>query len=155
MSDDEDIPVAKKSRIFYGSLEEKERERLAREGSAGSGKEAVKAGIEAGNINISSGQYARPGPTAPQTGQSYLPHTAQPPLLLTHTSPCPTAPDSPAPTLTALPRVCSPQLLLPPTGNAELSEALPPPLDTTSPGLKHFLPLIKTPFSPTKSTFFP
>ncbi|KAJ8260620.1 hypothetical protein COCON_G00163430 [Conger conger] len=57
MSDDEDIPVPKRSRIFYGSLEEKERERLAREGSASSSKEAVKAGIEAGNINISSGQY--------------------------------------------------------------------------------------------------
>lgn len=55
MSDDEDAPMVKKSRIFYGSLEEKERERLGREGPSASGKDAVKAGIEAGNINISSG----------------------------------------------------------------------------------------------------
>lgn len=55
MSDDEDAPMVKKSRIFYGSLEEKERERLGREGPGASGKDAVKAGIEAGNINISSG----------------------------------------------------------------------------------------------------
>ncbi|KAM6985557.1 U4/U6 small nuclear ribonucleoprotein Prp4 [Aplochiton taeniatus] len=54
MSDDDEAPLAKKSRIFYGSLEEKERERLGREAS-GSGKDAVKAGIAAGNINISSG----------------------------------------------------------------------------------------------------
>ena len=56
MSDDEDAPMVKKSRIFYGSLEEKERERLGREGGTGSGKDGVKAGIDAGNINISSGQ---------------------------------------------------------------------------------------------------
>lgn len=54
MSDDEDMaPAVKRSRIFYGSLEEKERERLNSE--AASGRDAVRAGIEAGNINISSG----------------------------------------------------------------------------------------------------
>lgn len=58
MSDDEDTaPAVKKSRVFYGSLEEKERERLRSEGasSKATGSDAVKAGIEAGNINISSG----------------------------------------------------------------------------------------------------
>ncbi|XP_049907613.1 U4/U6 small nuclear ribonucleoprotein Prp4 [Epinephelus moara] len=55
MSDEEDLaPAVKKSRVFYGSLEEKERERLSSETSKGS--DAVKAGIEAGNINISSGE---------------------------------------------------------------------------------------------------
>lgn len=54
MSDDEDaVPAVKRSRIFYGSLEEKERERLSSE--AMTGRDAVRAGIEAGNINISSG----------------------------------------------------------------------------------------------------
>uniref|UniRef100_A0A8C9TQF9 Pre-mRNA splicing tri-snRNP complex factor PRPF4 n=2 Tax=Scleropages formosus TaxID=113540 RepID=A0A8C9TQF9_SCLFO len=56
MSDEEEPPMVKKPRIFYGSLEEKERERLAQDGSATSMKDAVKAGIEAGNINISSGE---------------------------------------------------------------------------------------------------
>ncbi|KAL4609471.1 U4/U6 small nuclear ribonucleoprotein Prp4 [Arapaima gigas] len=56
MSDEEEAPVVKKPRIFYGSLEEKERERLAQEGNASAGKDAVKAGIEAGNINICSGE---------------------------------------------------------------------------------------------------
>lgn len=55
MSDEEETPVAKKARIFYGSLEEKERERLGREGGAAAANDAVKAGIEAGHINISSG----------------------------------------------------------------------------------------------------
>ncbi|XP_023674390.1 U4/U6 small nuclear ribonucleoprotein Prp4 [Paramormyrops kingsleyae] len=55
MSDEEETPVAKKARIFYGSLEEKERERLGREGGAAA-SDAVKAGIEAGHINISSGE---------------------------------------------------------------------------------------------------
>lgn len=58
MSDEEDAaPAVKKSRIFYGSLEEKERERLSTETASRtvSGSDAVKAGIEAGNINISSG----------------------------------------------------------------------------------------------------
>uniref|UniRef100_A0A6Q2XE09 Pre-mRNA processing factor 4 (PRP4)-like domain-containing protein n=1 Tax=Esox lucius TaxID=8010 RepID=A0A6Q2XE09_ESOLU len=55
MSDEDEAPLVKKTRIFYGSLEEKERERLGREAS-GSGKDSVKAGIEAGNINISSGE---------------------------------------------------------------------------------------------------
>ena len=54
MSDDES-PLVKKSRIFYGSLEEKERERLG----AGGSKDAVKAGIAAGNINISSGTISQ------------------------------------------------------------------------------------------------
>lgn len=57
MSDEDEAPVAKKSRIFYGSLEEKERERLSREGTTSSAKDAVKAGIEAGNINISGGKF--------------------------------------------------------------------------------------------------
>uniref|UniRef100_A0A8D3DIJ3 Pre-mRNA processing factor 4 (PRP4)-like domain-containing protein n=1 Tax=Scophthalmus maximus TaxID=52904 RepID=A0A8D3DIJ3_SCOMX len=59
MSDEEDAaPAVKRSRVFYGSLEEKERERLssARHGGKGTGSDAVKAGIEAGNINISSGE---------------------------------------------------------------------------------------------------
>lgn len=59
MSDDEDMaPAVKKSRVFYGSLEEKERERLSSEAASSTtaGNDAVKAGIEAGNINISSGE---------------------------------------------------------------------------------------------------
>ncbi|KAG7232722.1 hypothetical protein INR49_008184 [Caranx melampygus] len=59
MSDEEDMaPAVKKSRVFYGSLEEKERERLSSEmaSSTTAGSDAVKAGIEAGNINISSGE---------------------------------------------------------------------------------------------------
>lgn len=59
MSDEEDAaPAVKKSRVFYGSLEEKERERLSLETASGTatGSDAVKAGIEAGNINISSGR---------------------------------------------------------------------------------------------------
>ncbi|KAG9353845.1 hypothetical protein JZ751_011969 [Albula glossodonta] len=56
MSDEDEVPLVKKARIFYGSLEDKERERLGREGAGSAGKEAVKAGIEAGNINISSGE---------------------------------------------------------------------------------------------------
>lgn len=58
MSDEEDMaPAVKKSRVFYGSLEEKERERLSSEMLSGAttGSDGVKAGIEAGNINISSG----------------------------------------------------------------------------------------------------
>lgn len=55
-SDDSDAPPAKKAPIFYGSLEEKERERLAKGESGLLGKDAVKAAIEAGNINITSGK---------------------------------------------------------------------------------------------------
>lgn len=55
MSDEDEGPLVKKSRIFYGSLEEKERERLSRE-TTGKLKDGVKAGIAAGNINISSGK---------------------------------------------------------------------------------------------------
>lgn len=59
MSDDEDfIPVVKRSRVFYGSLEEKERERLSSEASGSTGSNAVKVGIEAGHINISSGYFS-------------------------------------------------------------------------------------------------
>lgn len=57
MSDEDEVPLVKKARIYYGSLEEKEKERLSREGTIISGKDAIKAGIEAGNINISSGKY--------------------------------------------------------------------------------------------------
>ncbi|XP_028318360.1 U4/U6 small nuclear ribonucleoprotein Prp4 [Gouania willdenowi] len=46
-------PAPKKGRVFYGSLEEKERQRL----NMTTGNNAVKEGIEAGNINISSGEY--------------------------------------------------------------------------------------------------
>ncbi|KAK5900214.1 hypothetical protein CgunFtcFv8_025189 [Champsocephalus gunnari] len=53
MSDDDDVPVTKRSRVYYGSLEERERERLGGE----RGRDALKAGIKAGNINISSGEY--------------------------------------------------------------------------------------------------
>ncbi|TNN48974.1 U4/U6 small nuclear ribonucleoprotein Prp4 [Liparis tanakae] len=54
MSDDDDVaPVPKRTRLYYGSLEEKERERLSESGRGGDG---VKAGIKAGNINISSGE---------------------------------------------------------------------------------------------------
>lgn len=58
MSDDEDFtPALKRSRVFYGSLEEKERERLISEATSGTtGSSAVKVGIEAGHINISSGE---------------------------------------------------------------------------------------------------
>ncbi|XP_061150106.1 U4/U6 small nuclear ribonucleoprotein Prp4 isoform X1 [Syngnathus typhle] len=59
MSDEEDLaPAPKKGRVFYGSLEEKERERLNAElaGALTTGSDGVKAGIEAGNINISSSE---------------------------------------------------------------------------------------------------
>ncbi|KTG47164.1 hypothetical protein cypCar_00010012 [Cyprinus carpio] len=56
MSDEDEAPVVKKARIFYGSLEEKEKERLSREGTSSAARDAVKAAIEAGNINISSGE---------------------------------------------------------------------------------------------------
>lgn len=56
MSDEDEAPLVKKARIFYGSIEEKEKERLSREGIVSIGKDAIKAGIEAGNINISSGE---------------------------------------------------------------------------------------------------
>lgn len=60
MSDEEDsAPASKRTRVYYGSLEEKERERLSSEGRSGDG---VKAGIKAGNINISSGASRRPRP---------------------------------------------------------------------------------------------
>ncbi|XP_069842494.1 U4/U6 small nuclear ribonucleoprotein Prp4 [Dendropsophus ebraccatus] len=55
MSDDEGPPVVKKSRIFYGSLADKEKERISK-GEASLGRAAVKAGIEAGNINIGGGE---------------------------------------------------------------------------------------------------
>ncbi|KAK2567142.1 U4/U6 small nuclear ribonucleoprotein Prp4 [Acropora cervicornis] len=71
MSDDEDrAPVVKKQRIHFGSLEAVEKERLAEDPSSGTkekeddqeGEEngvssAVLAGIRAGNINISEGEY--------------------------------------------------------------------------------------------------
>lgn len=47
----------KKARVFYGSLEDKERERLSSDSTAStSARDGVRAGIEAGNINISSGE---------------------------------------------------------------------------------------------------
>ncbi|TRY81402.1 hypothetical protein DNTS_032836 [Danionella cerebrum] len=54
--DDEETSVAKKFRIYYGSLEEKEKERLSHEGASSGANDALKAGIKAGNINISSGE---------------------------------------------------------------------------------------------------
>lgn len=58
MSDEDEVPVVKRARIFYGSLEEKEKERLGRLSRDGtSTKDSVKAGIESGHINISSGKF--------------------------------------------------------------------------------------------------
>ncbi|XP_067825631.1 U4/U6 small nuclear ribonucleoprotein Prp4 isoform X1 [Heptranchias perlo] len=57
MSDDDDIPLPKRSRIYYGSLEEKERERISRGDAGYLGRDAVKVGIEAGHINISSSEF--------------------------------------------------------------------------------------------------
>ncbi|XP_061589529.1 U4/U6 small nuclear ribonucleoprotein Prp4 [Cololabis saira] len=59
MSDEDDVgPAVKRSRVFYGSLEEKERARLSSEmvNSILIRSDGVKAGIKAGNINISSGE---------------------------------------------------------------------------------------------------
>ncbi|XP_030391393.1 U4/U6 small nuclear ribonucleoprotein Prp4 [Gopherus flavomarginatus] len=56
LSEDSDAPPPKRSHIFYGSLEEKERERIAKGESGLLGRERVKAAIEAGNINITSGE---------------------------------------------------------------------------------------------------
>ncbi|CAL9682009.1 unnamed protein product [Knipowitschia caucasica] len=63
MSDEEDGPLVKKARVFYGSLEEKERERLSAEskpspetGVQTGVQTGIQAGIQAGNINISSGE---------------------------------------------------------------------------------------------------
>lgn len=55
----------KKPHIYYGSLEEKERERLAKGESGILGKEGLKAGIEAGNINITSGKMRIVSPSLP------------------------------------------------------------------------------------------
>ncbi|XP_041370101.1 U4/U6 small nuclear ribonucleoprotein Prp4-like [Gigantopelta aegis] len=58
MSDEDDVEliVPKKSKILhYGSLEDKERARLANGGTSGSlAADVVQAGIESGNINITS-----------------------------------------------------------------------------------------------------
>lgn len=61
MSDDEDevayIRTSKEKVLHYGSLEETERARLSNAKSTGSlASDAIKAGIKAGNINISSGE---------------------------------------------------------------------------------------------------
>ncbi|NWT04418.1 PRP4 protein, partial [Mionectes macconnelli] len=55
-AEESDAPPAKRAPIFYGSLEEKERERLAKGETGLLGKEGMKAALEAGNINISSGE---------------------------------------------------------------------------------------------------
>jgi len=58
MSDNDEAPRgAKRTRLFYGSLEAQERQRMGREagGEAKGGSDAIKAAIKAGNINISSG----------------------------------------------------------------------------------------------------
>lgn len=59
-AEESDGPPAKRAPIFYGSLEEKERERLAKGESGLLGKEGMKAAMEAGNINISSGEDVEP-----------------------------------------------------------------------------------------------
>ena len=63
MSDDESEVVYMRktntSVLHYGSLEEREKKRLA-EGTTSTGSlsgDAVKAGIAAGNINVSSGMF--------------------------------------------------------------------------------------------------
>lgn len=58
MSDDElDLPVPKRSKVLhYGSLEDQERRRLNTDDTSGSmASDAIEAGIEAGNINITEG----------------------------------------------------------------------------------------------------
>ena len=59
MADDQDevhyVRTSKEKVLHYGSLEDAERRRLANKDSSGS-TDAVKAGIAAGNINISSGK---------------------------------------------------------------------------------------------------
>lgn len=71
MSDDEDgAPREKKQKIYFGSLEELERERLSKAKARNDnltedgGKtrenglsESILAGIQAGNINITEGDY--------------------------------------------------------------------------------------------------
>ena len=50
--------IAKRQKIIhYGSLEQREKQRLATAGSSNGSlaRDAIKAGIKAGNINISSG----------------------------------------------------------------------------------------------------
>eukprot|EP00058_Branchiostoma_floridae_P005347 XP_002590835.1 hypothetical protein BRAFLDRAFT_125722 [Branchiostoma floridae] len=59
MSDDEDVqlPSKKAKIVHFGSLEEVERQRLAKQEGQGSlGSDAVQAGILSGNINISEGE---------------------------------------------------------------------------------------------------
>ena len=58
MSDDEDeVAFTRKEKVLhYGSLAEQEKARLDAAGSTGSlAQDAIKAGISAGNINLSSG----------------------------------------------------------------------------------------------------
>ena len=59
MSDgeDEEVTFTRRERVIhYGSLEEQERQRLAGGSTAGSlAKDAIQAGIAAGNINITEG----------------------------------------------------------------------------------------------------
>lgn len=84
MSDEEDAaPAVKKSRVFYGSLEEKERERLSSELASGmaTGSDAVKVGIEAGNINISSGRSTSVKISGMWKGVSSLSETQFPMVL--------------------------------------------------------------------------
>ncbi|XP_046366916.1 U4/U6 small nuclear ribonucleoprotein Prp4-like [Haliotis rufescens] len=60
MSDDElDLPVPKRSKVLhYGSLEDQERRRLNTDDTSGSmASDAIEAGIEAGNINITEGGH--------------------------------------------------------------------------------------------------
>ena len=61
MSDDEDeVRYTKRTKVLhYGSLEEKERERLTAGAGDSLAGEAIKAGILAGNINISEGKSHR------------------------------------------------------------------------------------------------
>lgn len=62
MSDDEDEVVftRRETAIHYGSLEEKESQRLASMASGGSlARDAIKAGMAAGNINVTQGNSSK------------------------------------------------------------------------------------------------
>ncbi len=59
MSDEEEVTYVRRTKsLHYGSLEEKEKQRLLVEkGTSGSlGSSAIQAGIAAGNINIGDGK---------------------------------------------------------------------------------------------------
>lgn len=61
MSDDEElmeVPYKRHKPLIYGSLEERERQRVANRVTSGSlASEAIEAGKAAGNIVLSDGKY--------------------------------------------------------------------------------------------------